>query len=198
MTEHIQKHMIKQYPKHKKIFQKLGVLEKIKKRNIKLDEAIVRVIIGQMLSGKAAKTIYERVVELRDKRNFEVSWMLDTNELNQCGVSKAKSKSINLFGKTVKDNPNLINSWRKMETTNLHNEISKFWGMGEWTASIITLFYLGREDIFPVNDGSLNKALDLIKIEEKDIIYEIDPDKASPYRSYLALYLWKAIDTGLI
>jgi DNA-3-methyladenine glycosylase II len=71
--------------------------------------------------------------------------------------------------------------------------------MGNWTASIISLFYIGHEDVFPSADGSLRRAMAILDRTKRGKRKKpFDPDRAAPYRSYLALYLWHALDSGLL
>ena len=72
--------------------------------------------------------------------------------------------------------------------------------MGDWTASILALFYVGHEDVFPAGDGSLQRAITALQRigTKRSRRYKFDPERAQPFRSYLALYLWQALDTGML
>jgi len=71
---------------------------------------------------------------------------------------------------------------------------NKHWGLSNWSASILAIFYFGFEDVYPENDGSIRRVTRLL--EQKGITF--DPEQASPYRSYLALYLWEILDRKMI
>ncbi len=87
-----------------------------------------------------------------------------------------------------------------METQALTREIISHPGLGPWTAAIIQLFYLGREDVFPQGDRGLMRAISALErigtLRQPN--YRFDPDRASPHRSYLALYLWQAGVRGFL
>jgi DNA-3-methyladenine glycosylase II len=102
------------------------------------------------------------------------------------------------FGRALQIDPNLVKSWKSQPADQVTVTIKSFWGMSDWTASIITLFYLGHEDVFPHGDGSLQRALRLIEGATRNRQIKLDPELARPYRSYLALYLWKALDSGVL
>ena len=55
---------------------------------------------------------------------------------------------------------------------------------------MLAIFYFGFEDVYPLNDGSIKRVTNLL--EQRGIKFE--PEKAAPYRSYLALYLWAILD----
>lgn len=81
-----------------------------------------------------------------------------------------------------------------MESARLFAEVNKHWGLSHWSASMLAIFYFGLEDVYPINDGSIKRVTSLL--EQRGIIFE--PEKAAPYRSYLALYLWEILDRKLI
>lgn len=66
--------------------------------------------------------------------------------------------------------------------------------MSDWTASILAIFHFGHEDVFPHNDGSINRALSKIGYVPENF----DPLPAALYRSYLAMYLWSILDRNII
>ena len=196
MTKKIKDYFISIYPEHTNLFLSLGKINKIKPSLSPLPEAIVRVITSQMLSGVAANTIYNRIISVREKQNLYGSWQLDFESLKKCGLSSSKANSIIEFGSYLDNDIKKIDFWRHLNNEELNYEIKKFRGLGEWSAAIISIFHLGRADIFPKGDSSLNKVIVHLTSSGKVINsnYFFDVEKAAPYRSYLALYLWKALD----
>ena len=167
-----------------------------------LPEALVRVVTGQMLSTQAASTIYARIRSKAEEKRLTGSWQLDHDSLRACGLSGSKARTICEFGAHIGADPTALDHWFNLAPELLIGEIKQYKGMGDWTASIIALFYVGHEDVFPAADGSLQRAISLIQSargkpgRRKGATF--DPGKAAPYRSYLALYLWRAMDAGLL
>ena len=190
--------MAETYPQVGDIFFAVGVLPKLKARPMPLHEAIVRVVVGQMLSSEAARTIYARLVEAADERALPGTWQLTEPVLRRCGLSRAKSRTIREFGEALRADATFLDSWKHMPADDVMGTIRSFWGMSNWTASIIALFYLGHEDVFPEGDGSLQRALRMIELSFRTSGARLDPDRARPFRSYLALYLWEALDSGIL
>jgi DNA-3-methyladenine glycosylase II len=188
------------YPEHGDLFNQLKTVPKLKPRDIPLPEAVVRVVTGQMLSGAAAQTIYNRVAAAAAERELVGSWQLDFDVLRSCGLSGAKAKNICAFGARVGDNESALEHWRTLDVDSLIQEVRANQGMGDWTASILALFYVGHEDVFPTGDGSLRRAIAALQLRgtKRSRRYKFDPDQARPFRSYLALYLWQALDTGML
>jgi DNA-3-methyladenine glycosylase II len=70
-------------------------------------------------------------------------------------------------------------------------------GVGRWTAEMLLMFTLGREDVFAVDDLGIQQAMTRIyeldatnKRELKKKMQEISQQWA-PYRTYACYYLWK-------
>jgi len=158
-----------------------------------VDEAVLKVVTGQMLSRKAAETIYQRLrLELNDSKG-EVS-QISYDAMIKCGLSRRKAKAIIEFSKEYSKNPSQYEAWRHLAYNELEAEVSSFWGMSKWTASMLAIFYFANPNVFPEGDGTLKKAKTLLS--EGGVILSID--KAAPYKTYLAIYLWKFIDEKML
>ena len=188
------------YPEHESLFRQLETIQKLTPRDLPLPEAVVRVVTGQMLSGAVAKAIYERITTSATQQRLAGSWLLDYDTLRTCGLSGSKARTICAFGSKIGEDASALEHWRKIDPEALFQEIKSNKGMGDWTAAIIALFYVGHEDVFPWGDGSLQRAIAVLQRTgaRRSRRYRFDPDRARPYRSYLALYLWQALDSGML
>jgi DNA-3-methyladenine glycosylase II len=163
-------------------------------KDIHVLDAISRIVIGQMLSRKAASTIIHRAESLAAKKDKCEIALLSEEEMRSCGISGSKAKAIKLFAEQYFNDVDRYENWRNLDSAKLFGEVNKHWGLSHWTASILAIFYFGFEDVYPMNDGSIKRVTSLL--EQKGITF--DPEKAAPYRSYLALYLWEMLDRKLI
>jgi DNA-3-methyladenine glycosylase II len=195
----IKRYLQECYPQISEYLSRTETIPRIeRKRGFVLPEAVVRVVVGQMLSGKAAETIYGRVRAAANAANLSGSWLLDVETLRGCGLSKAKANAILELSERIGKDSTALDYWYDLAPDDLLQEIKVLRGMGAWSAGILALFYVGHEDIFPSGDGSLDRALRLIAgraTESRTTL--LDPTLAAPYRSYLALYLWQCLDAGL-
>jgi DNA-3-methyladenine glycosylase II len=183
------RHIQEQYPELSALLDKVKRIPKLKRRDIPLPEAVVRVVTGQMLSSQAASTIYGRIKEKATEQRLAGSWLLDHESLRGCGLSNSKARTIVAVSSLIGTNVAALDHWYSLPPDELIQEIKAFKGMGDWTASILALFYVGHEDIFPAGDGSLKKAITLIQgVTSRGKAKPFIPDRAAPYRSYLALY----------
>lgn len=199
MSIRIKRHLQARYPELADLLGQVKTVPVLKRGDLALPEALVRVVTGQMLSSRAAETIYERVSAAALTQGLAGSWLLDHDSLRGCGLSGAKARAVGAIGAQVGANPQALDHWYTLPPQELQDQVRQLRGMGPWTASIIALFHVGHEDIFPAADGSIQRAIALIEGASKGRRKRrFDPDLAAPYRSYLALYLWRALDTGLL
>ena len=161
-------------------------------QDIDLVKVVSKIIVGQMLSRQAADTIFSRLEYLFD----EPSQLLkcDESDLTQHGVSKNKAKAILNFARMYSEDRERFDGWADLSFDELRRESKDIWGVSDWSLSILALFHFGHEDVFPDKDGTLKRALN--RLSELGVV--VDPELSAPYRSYLALYLWKLVDEKVI
>ena len=202
MSIRIKRHLQASCPEIAGLLDGMKTVPRLKRRDMPLPEALVRVVAGQMLSAQAAATIYERVRVRAEAARLPGSWLLDHESLRACGLSGSKARTICDVATHVGRDAAALDHWYGLPPEDLMAAIKQYRGLGDWTASIIALFYVGHEDIFPAADGSIQRALALIEarlhVRGTRRRRRFDPDAASPYRSYLAMYLWRALDGGLL
>ncbi|MFT5393568.1 MAG: DNA-3-methyladenine glycosylase II [Gammaproteobacteria bacterium] len=174
-------------------------------------QALLKAIIYQQLSGKAALSIYQRVCALTpNSRPPGPTVVLATSEaaLRAAGMSlakiaaakdlAAKAKSRRLPGRT-----RLL----AMSDDEIIQRLTEIRGVGPWTAQMLLIFNLGRLDVLPATDLGIRKGFHRIFCDTTDTA--IEPKGAArtlptanaiiahgarwhPYRSIAAWYLWRA------
>ena len=197
VTKRISHFLQERYPSLAPLIDELGTLRKLRRQETPVPEAVVRVTIGQMLSGKAARSIYDKVRSEAERRKLAGSWLLDHRTLRRCGLSARKIRTIREFAESYSCDRKRFEAWPSLVSDELFAEVRSFWGMSDWSAAMLGIFYFAHEDIFPETDGSLRRAIALLPKagywhHRQSRLF--DADRATPFRSYLALYLWKALD----
>ncbi len=152
-------------------------------------EALPRIVMRQMLSLQASKTIISRVETRAAEQGVRIA-QLSYDDLLECGLSRNKAVAVGAIEAYWQHAGGKMEQWRSLTCDELLHEVQTIKGVGPWSASILAMFHFGHEDLFPIQDSSLRKAIALLK--ERDVI--IIPERASPYRSYLACYLWQLLD----
>ena len=192
-AEKAQAHLIQAYPTLSHLFQTVGPLALCPRHNVPVAEALVRIIIGQMLSRFAAASIYRRARTEAQNTGCRGTWELDREVLYSLGISARKVRAIKTFGNKYDADPKFFEAWRHLPYKKLREVVSQFWGIGSWSADILAIFYFGNPDVLPGTDKSICRAVELLQANEV-LPTRFDPNLATPYRSYLALYLWHILD----
>ena len=134
---------------------------------------IVNQIIGQMLSNKVRDVIYGRLIDrCGGEVRMETVGRLTDEEIRSIGISGAKVRYIRL---------------------------TKFPGIGRWTAKMYLIFSLDRPDVLPVEDVAFLQGYQWTYKTD-----DVSPaavrkkcKKWSPYASIAARYMYQALDLGL-
>jgi DNA-3-methyladenine glycosylase II len=162
-------------------------------------ETLLRAIVGQQISVKAAASVWNKIVDLI--KIIEPNKVLSTSKekLKLCGLSKQKTQYILNISEHFKIN-NIIDDtyWENRTYLSVYEELITIKGIGPWTAEMFGMFYLLEKDIFPLKDvGILRAMYQLYNNGERidiDKIVKIS-DTWKPYRSVACWFLWKSIDS---
>lgn len=189
-----ERHLAAQFPRLVPLFEALGPIVLPQPKSLPVAEALVRVVVGQMLSRQAAATISGRVEILAAEAGAR-SWELPPEILRQAGLSTRKCRTVGLIGEVCRQDPERLESWRQLPFAALRREVQSFWGLSDWTAAMLAIFYFGHTDVFPLSDGTLKRAVDLT-CRHLLAGEALDHALASPYGTHLAMTLWQSIDAG--
>jgi DNA-3-methyladenine glycosylase II len=160
--------------------------------------ALCREIIGQQLSSKVARVIFERFKNIfPDKRISPKSILKFENQtLRATGMSNAKVNSLKDLSQKIENGEITLKEIEQKDNETIMNELTKVKGIGPWTAEMFLIFALNRSDVFSFGDLGLKNAIkkiydlqDITNLEIEKII-----SKWSPYKSYACRILWKSLD----
>lgn len=164
---------------------------------------LVRAIASQQLSGKAADTIFGRLEKLLGKKKFIAPHVLNINDgaLRECGFSNAKIIAIKSLAQAVEQAHLNLTNIHHLQDDEVITTLTKVKGIGPWTAEMILMFSLGREDIFSTGDLGLQKGIMYIyglrKLPSQKKMVQLSKSWA-PYRTYAAKILWRVADENKI
>ena len=170
-----------------------------------LFNSLLHAIVSQQLSTKAAATIWERFILLFPLHTPDADGLLALTEeqLRSVGLSYQKAgylKNIALFSK---ENSLSYKSLYRKSDEELIAHLCVIKGVGRWTAEMILLFSLQRQDVFPVDDLGVQQAMQqlyTLTTKGKKLREEMETIATNwkPYRSLAVRHLWAwkdAIDT---
>ena len=158
---------------------------------------LVRVILSQQLSGKAADTIFGRVEALVGGRagltpaNMRA---LDATALRGAGVSRPKIGYLYDLSDHVADGRLNLHALDGHADEEVIAQITAVKGLGRWSAEMFLMFRLNRPDILPVDDLGIIKGMQKLfgmKRRPKPRTMIRLAEQWRPYRSVACWYLWR-------
>ena len=184
----------------KKMGQLIAEFEKPEfNKNSNYFEALVRAIVYQQLSGKAAAKIYNRFKDLFSKKKYPSPLMVmekSHEELRSTGLSNQKASYIHNIANAFFTGmvPNDIDTLSDNDVIECLTTIK---GVGPWTAEMFLMFTLNRPDVFPITDLGIQKGFKLFfqlnELPKPDQMIE-KAEPWIPYRTLASWYLWRAVE----
>ncbi len=159
--------------------------------------ALCREIIGQQLSTKVARVIFERFRNLFPKENITSTYLMGIKQeaLRAIGMSNSKALFLLDLAQKVENKEISFAKLQKLDDEGVIRELVQVKGIGPWTAEMFLIFSLGREDVFSFGDLGLKNAIKKIygvmNATNADIAKIVI--KWSPYKSYACRILWKSL-----
>jgi DNA-3-methyladenine glycosylase II len=160
--------------------------------------ALLRAIVGQQLSTKAARTIYLRVLDIFDGTTPSPEQLLEASEadLRGAGLSGRKVEYIQDLARHVLSGELELDRLGELGDEEAIEEIVAVRGLGQWTAEMFLLFHLERPDVLSGGDLGIRKAVQieygLAEMPPPAQVLEIG-DPWRPHRSLASLYLWESL-----
>ncbi len=161
--------------------------------------ALVRSIVYQQLSGKAAGTIHQRFVAAVGRRPPNPRSILDTpvEELRAAGLSRQKTSYVVDLADKVESGALSLRRLRFLDDEEVIGQLTQVKGVGRWTAQMFLMFHLGRLDVLPVGDLGIRSGFrDAYELEDLPDVATMErlAEPWSPYRSVGSWYLWRSQD----
>jgi DNA-3-methyladenine glycosylase II len=161
--------------------------------------ALVRSTVGQQLSTKSARSIFERLVALFDDHTPTPRQLLDTDpeKLRAVGLSRAKVAFLRDLAEHVEDGELDLERIAELPDEEVAAQLTQIKGLGPWTVDMFLIFHLGRPDILPVGDLGIRRAVqNEYGLDELPDAAELEriAEPWRPNRSLASLYLWRSLD----
>lgn len=164
-------------------------------------EALVRIIIGQQLSGRAAETIYKRLCAQTGKPRLTLKALRALNDasLRAAGLSNGKTRAVRDLIDKIDSGQLRIRNFNRMTDDEIATAITQVKGLGPWSAQMYLMFVLQRLDVFSAGDLGIKTAIGRL--------YGLDPATADleqfavrwrPYRTIACWYLWASLNNAPI
>ncbi len=158
---------------------------------------LVKAIISQQLSVRAADTIVGRVRQLQHGGNFQAQKLhaLKDAGLRQCGLSANKLRYIRSLSQAVISGELNFRKLARQDDATVRQTLIHYPGIGPWSADMFLIQAMGRLDIFPLGDLVLRKSMQRhyqLTSDSDDHAYLDIAEGWRPYRTLASQYLWAA------
>lgn len=159
---------------------------------------LVRCVISQQISTKAAETISGRLMEKLGGAPFRVTDLLalTDDDFRACGVSGPKQRALRSVAAHVAADETFLTRLPDLPDDEFRAAVVQIKGLGPWSADMLLMFGISRPDVLPVGDLGIKAAMrnlyglaDLPKPPEMERIAE----PWRPYRSVACWYLWRSL-----
>lgn len=176
-------------------------------------ETLVRAVVGQQISVKAADAVWGRFVvacgcKEMVKLEPEAVLALSDEQLRGCGFSGQKVKYVRGIARGFMDGMVHPGLWDGMDDESVIAELVKLPGIGRWTAEMFLIFNLLRPDVLPVDDLGVLKAYvqlygpvrgaakleGMARWRKVAVDLKRRAEKWRPYRTVAVWYLWRSLD----
>ena len=193
------RHLCRVDPTMEQLIRKVGECQ-LRPRGARYS-LLVRAILSQQISVKAARTIHTRLQRLLPGRYISARRMstLSDRQLRAVGISSQKRRYLrHLTDLTLDGTLNFRSLAATSDDETIVAAVTQVAGIGRWTAQMFLLFGLGRLDVFAADDLGLRNAIALrykLPIAPTSDDYHAVSQRWIPFRSIASWYLWRSLDT---
>ena len=163
-------------------------------------QILLRAIVYQQISGKAAASIHARLMALfpGGKPGPRRLQKLSDEALRAAGMSGRKQRAArDLSDKALDGTVPTRRQLERMDDEAIIARLVQVRGIGQWSAEMMLIFQLGRPDVLPATDLGVRKGFQLShggrKLPEPKKLLRYG-ERWRPYRSVASWYLWRAND----
>ena len=163
-------------------------------------EALLRAIVHQQLSGRAAGAIHDRVLALFENGRATPSALaaIPPERLRAAGLSRAKvAAAKDLAAKARSRIIPGARTLRRLSDEEIVTRVVEVRGVGRWTAEMLLISHLARPDVLPVADLGIRRgferAFGLDRQPAPDDVLA-HGERRRPWRTVASWYLWRAAD----
>ena len=163
-------------------------------------QSLLRAVVYQQLSSKAAATIHRRLLDLFPGEHPDPDEILDTPDetLRSAGLSRNKTAAAkDLARRTLDGTVPPRETLLEMDNEEIVERLTLVRGVGPWTAEMLLIFQLGRPDVLSATDlgvrSGFRRAYGLEELPTPRELRDYG-ERWAPYRSVACWYLWRAAD----
>jgi DNA-3-methyladenine glycosylase II len=175
-------------------------LETRRKRRPPVDAygTLLRGVVGQQISAKAAAAVYGRVLELFGGKTPAPAALLEVEpeKLRAAGLSNRKVEYVRDLAAHVESGELELDRLGELSDDEVIAEITAVRGFGLWSAQVFLMFFLERRDVLPTGDQGIRRAVQVeYELAELPDAAELEriAEPWRPHRTLACVYLWESL-----
>jgi DNA-3-methyladenine glycosylase II len=159
--------------------------------------SLVRAVVAQLISTKAAASIFGRLEALAGDAGLTPAAVtgLGTEALRGAGLSGAKARAVADLAARVQNGDIPLGRLSELTDDEVIARLLPVYGIGRWTAEMFLIFSLGRLDVLPVDDFGLRAGVQelygLAELPGRSELRE-RAEAWRPYRTIATWYFWRS------
>jgi DNA-3-methyladenine glycosylase II len=164
-------------------------------------QSLARAIVGQQLSGAAARTIWARVLALYPRNKFPgAAKLLETPDadLRGAGLSGAKVAAVKDLARHVVEKRLMPRRLPAATDDEVSAMLLPIRGIGPWSVDMFLMFALARPDVLPVGDLGIRKGMQrhfgLRRLPEPTRMRKL-AEPWRPFRTIASWYMWRLLES---
>ena len=162
-------------------------------------QSLVESIIYQQLAGSAANVIYTRFIKYYNNMMPTPTDIISTSDMelkSKIGLSSKKVQYLKDLATKIAERKLSLDLLTTLSDEEVINQLIQVKGIGRWTAEMFLIFCLGRQDVLPVTDLGIRKAMhNIYSLSElpkpAEMLAIAQPWR--PHRTVATWYLWKSL-----
>ncbi len=160
-------------------------------------ETLLRAIVGQQISVKAAQSVWERFAAKAREVSPERVGAMRAETLRACGLSSQKVTYIRDLASHFSSGKLRPRGFHAKTDQELIDLLCDVRGIGQWTAEMFLIFHLNRPDVYPLQDIGLIRAVEKnyrggAAVSKHELI--TIGEQWRPWRTVATWYLWRSLD----
>ena len=158
---------------------------------------LVRSIVGQQISVKAAESVWQKVLKAIPDITPHTIHDAEENVLRACGLSLRKISYLQDLSRHFREGLLNVSTWESVDDEALIAQLVRIKGIGRWTAEMFLIFHMLRPDVLPLDDIGLQRAISQHYFDSRSVDRKVMRELAKrwqPWRSVATWYLWRSLD----
>jgi DNA-3-methyladenine glycosylase II len=160
-------------------------------------ETLLRAIVGQQISVKAAQSVWDRFESRVEVVSTESVLAHPPEVLQSCGLSRQKVVYMQDLARHFETGAINPRRFKSLGDEDLIKSLCNVRGIGRWTAEMFLIFHLRRPDVYPLQDIGLIRAVERHYLggrkASSEEVSEIG-ERWRPWRTVATWYLWRSLD----